>query len=111
MIKIDFAENPAGEIISFTITGHAGTAQSGRDILCAAVSVLAQTAALGLLDYLCIKPRLKMRSGIMRCDLPEDMRPMERQQANAILETAYLGLCSLKKGHPRRIEIKRRRCE
>ncbi|MHB1420430.1 MAG: ribosomal-processing cysteine protease Prp [Bacillota bacterium] len=111
MVKIDFIENSVGEIISFTITGHAGMASSGRDILCAAVSVLAQTSVLGLLDYLSIKLRLKMRPGNMLCELPEDMQPFERQQANAILETAYLGLSSLKKGYPRRIEIKRRRCE
>ncbi|WFR60091.1 ribosomal-processing cysteine protease Prp [Anaerocolumna sp. AGMB13025] len=40
MIKISSYKNAEGNIIGFRSFGHAGYAQSGQDIVCAAVSVL-----------------------------------------------------------------------
>jgi len=40
MIKISFLYNENKSIIGFDFDGHAGFAESGRDIVCAAVSAL-----------------------------------------------------------------------
>ena len=40
MIKISFLYNDTGSIIGFDFKGHAGYAESGHDIVCAAVSAL-----------------------------------------------------------------------
>ncbi len=40
MIKISVYKNADGKIIGFRCLGHAGFAESGRDIICAAVSAL-----------------------------------------------------------------------
>lgn len=40
MIKISVYKNAEGKIIGFHSKGHAGYAESGQDIVCAAVSVL-----------------------------------------------------------------------
>lgn len=44
MIKIRLSEN------SIVIEGHAEYAEHGKDIVCAAVSVILQTAQLGLMS-------------------------------------------------------------
>lgn len=38
MIKIEFKTLPSGEICGFSILGHSGYAEIGKDIVCAAVS-------------------------------------------------------------------------
>ena len=40
MIRISFKHNDSGEPIAFRCEGHAGFARKGRDIVCAAVSIL-----------------------------------------------------------------------
>ena len=40
MIKISIYKNAEGKIIGFRSSGHAGFAESGQDIVCAAVSAL-----------------------------------------------------------------------
>ena len=57
MIKAVFNLNHTGEVVGFLLSGHAGTAESGQDILCAAVSGAVQCVnviiedALGLTGY------------------------------------------------------------
>ncbi|MBE6013950.1 MAG: ribosomal-processing cysteine protease Prp [Lachnospiraceae bacterium] len=40
MITLKIFKNQTGEIVGFDCTGHAGFAESGHDIFCAAVSTL-----------------------------------------------------------------------
>ncbi len=40
MIKVSFYKNAEGKITGFRCLGHAGFADNGQDIVCAAVSVL-----------------------------------------------------------------------
>ena len=56
MIKISFFTNDDNEITGFDFSGHAGFAESGNDIVCAAVSALVFTTVnsidqLTALDY------------------------------------------------------------
>ncbi len=44
MIKISIYQDEGGRIDGFRCLGHAGYAESGHDIVCAAVSVLTMTA-------------------------------------------------------------------
>ena len=44
MITINLQHGPDGWIETFSASGHAGYAADGPDIICAAISVLAQTA-------------------------------------------------------------------
>ena len=97
MIEIDIYEERDGRISAFSVHGHSGTAPKGRDIVCAGVSALAQTALLGLgrhlhrdIDYH-IDPsgdlRMKLR------EAPDDF-------TEAILRTMCLGLEEIKKISP-----------
>ena len=51
MTTVRFLER-GGRLLGFEARGHAGYAPSGEDIVCAAVSVLTQTALLGLQEVL-----------------------------------------------------------
>lgn len=52
MIHIRAWRNAQGEIWKMSFSGHAGAGIQGEDVVCAAVSVLAQTLLLGLDQYL-----------------------------------------------------------
>lgn len=48
MVRIEFRKNAAGDIVGVLAHGHAGWAQKGTDIVCAAVSATLQAMWLGL---------------------------------------------------------------
>ena len=64
MIRISIHQQ--GEAITgFECRGHAGYDRSGRDIVCAAVSVLATTCVNALEAVAGVKPRVQAASGQM----------------------------------------------
>ena len=46
MIRAEFFADAQGTLLGFSVTGHAGLAESGEDILCAAVSSAAYMTGL-----------------------------------------------------------------
>ena len=55
----------------FTVEGHADFKPKGEDIVCAAVSVLTQTALLGLGKYIPDTDYTIDDTGYLTCTLPE----------------------------------------
>ncbi len=56
MIRASFYTTPEGELTGFSLRGHSGLAESGSDILCAAVSSAAFMAANTLLEIVHVSP-------------------------------------------------------
>jgi len=101
MIEIVFkTEND--RVKGFSVTGHANTAPHGRDIVCAGVSALTQTAILGLGEHLKKKIKYKAESG----DLFVDMEDAPDELTDAILKTMKLGLIEIEKLYPKVVKIK-----
>ena len=48
MIRVTLFKSPGGNITGFSCKGHAGYAEEGSDIVCAAVSALSITCANAL---------------------------------------------------------------
>jgi len=99
-----------GTIKGFSIKGHAGYQPRGEDIVCAAVSMLAQTALLGLGRY--IGEGLDYQvddAGIIKCSLPGNLGELEKIRAEAILTTMIIGLKNLQKNYFKHIRVFRRR--
>ncbi len=101
-----------GETVKgFSVRGHAGYKPRGEDIVCAAVSMLAQTALLGLNRY--IKSGLKYyiddEAGVLKCTLPDRLSGTKAIRAEAILETTITGLKNLQKNYSQHIRVFRRR--
>lgn len=70
MIKAIFDLNPNTNYIKLTVKGHAGYAEIGKDIVCSAATILADTVAQIVLDLdrrglLKQKPRIKREKGNM----------------------------------------------
>ena len=86
-----------GDIITgFECTGHAGYAQAGSDIVCAAVSILTTTCANALETVAGEKPMVKASSGKMILSLPES----SGRDAQVILKTMRQGLQDLMDAYP-----------
>lgn len=89
--------------------GHAETAPYGEDIVCAAISVLSQTAVVGLQHYLSQEPMTKVQEGFLHCTLPEDLTDKERERSQIILKTMELGLKALEPNYGKYFKLHRRR--
>lgn len=98
-------------IISFTVTGHAGYAPEGEDICCAGVSAVTQTALLGLLKHLSRPPVYKVEKGIIKCELPFDLQDEDMKAAQIILSTMEAGLLSMADSYEGYLRVCIRRCE
>lgn len=108
--EIYYDPNNQTELKGFLIKGHAGMAERGQDIVCASVSVLAQTALLGLAEFLSSKPNWKiLDSGYMECWLPEELMAAEQKTAQIILQTMLLGLLSIEKDYGQYLKVIKRR--
>ncbi len=80
------------EIVGFAATGHTGFAEYGSDIICAAISVLTQTAAIGLKEVAMLPVDIEIADGYLQCMLPDQMDQTEQEQSQLILKVMYKGL-------------------
>lgn len=66
MITIHFSYNPEFFLLSLRVSGHAGQAEEGHDLVCASASILAYTLASMVKQYearMTEKPIIKLESG------------------------------------------------
>lgn len=90
----------------YRVSGHAGAAPYGEDIVCAAVSALAQTTLIGLEEHLGLKPRVTLDDdGLLDVTLPSIPDGRLKQGSADLIETMLLGLESLARSYPESIEI------
>ena len=85
MIKVEI-QYKQGYIQSFSVKGHAGFNSEGQDIYCAGVSAVTQTALLGLLEHMSLKPEYSIEKGLMECKLPSPLTE-ESETGGVILST------------------------
>ena len=89
MMRVIVRRSAGGEITGFSVRGHAGFAPEGSDIVCAAVSVLTQTALRSLDKLLQIKPvDLILLEGKLECRF----QPAPGREGQLILEAMVVGL-------------------
>ncbi len=86
-------------ITGFDVKGHAGYAEAGQDIVCAAVSVLTTTCVNALETVAGVKPTVKTSDGRMRVVVPKD----SGHDAQVILQTLRQGLRDLAEQYSRYI--------
>lgn len=100
-------ERKQGKIFSLTACGHSGYEDAGKDIVCAAVSMVAQTALLGLIGYAGIEVDFIRRdeANYLKFTLPNSLTERQSQDAEAILSTMWLGIKDLHEGFSDYIEL------
>ncbi len=91
MIKISIKRDMQGFIWQFTVKGHAGFAEKGKDIVCAAVSVTAYTAAGAIEDLAGVMDCYREKDGYMKCSIPKNITEQQKQVVRIILETTAIG--------------------
>ena len=91
MIKIHIERDKENNIVKYYVNGHANAAQHGEDIVCASISILAQTTLLALHELLSIEILYDMRDGWLSCELPSLTKDL-REKANLILNTMLIGI-------------------
>ncbi|HHT43396.1 MAG TPA: ribosomal-processing cysteine protease Prp [Firmicutes bacterium] len=107
MIRIDFWKSDQGWQ-GFSARGHAGYADPGDDIVCAAVSVLTQTAILGIQEVVGVNclVDLEEQEGLMEVLIPQELSEEQRKQVQLILEVLYVGLKATEKEYKRFVRVK-----
>lgn len=78
-----------GNIVAFEISGHTGYADNGKDIVCAAVSSISQSACLGIKNVLKINALIKTnpKDGYLSLRLPKDITLKQMEDSQIVLET------------------------
>lgn len=81
-------------VVEVVAEGHTGYGEAGEDIVCAAVSTLLQSALLGLLQVvgLNVKYSVNEENGSLKFTLPDSLTPLERHDADIVLNTMLCGL-------------------
>lgn len=97
-------------IRGYSVKGHAGYAESGEDIVCAAVSAITQTALLGLIEFLENEIQWKIDDqGYLECWLAQELEPAKQEKAQLILHTMELGLRNIQQGYEQYLTVCKRR--
>ncbi len=112
MTRVTIEYDPHGNITAYSARGHSGFAESGRDIVCAAASVLLQTAVYGLTEVAGTDPEVTVdeRTAALAVVLEQGVTNEQEQKRQAILQTMRLGLLELQRQFPKNISIAERRC-
>ena len=105
MINVKVHVDPFGGYRLIEISGHAGYDEYGKDIVCAAVSALAQTMALGLEKVVGIKAKIKKKDGYFLLKIPKDLSAEKADKVNIIMETFILGIEDISKSYPSNIQV------
>lgn len=112
MIEALFLEGESGELEGFCVRGHAGYAPAGRDIVCAGVSALVQTAVSALKRFLSRQPTVIRDSredegACVRLVLPRDLSEEDKRTAGIILQTLEIGMHGIAGSYEKYIEVRR----
>ncbi|MBP3348654.1 MAG: ribosomal-processing cysteine protease Prp [Clostridia bacterium] len=106
MINAVLKTSAAGFAVGFEVKGHSGSAPRGRDIVCAAVSSITQTALIGLDEVAGIKGTYVIKDADIECNLPKDLTDEEQHTAHTIIMTMWLGLESIAEQYQEFVRLK-----
>ncbi|HHW02005.1 MAG TPA: ribosomal-processing cysteine protease Prp [Thermoanaerobacterales bacterium] len=105
MIKILVVRDTGGNFKSMEISGHAGFADYGRDIVCAGVSALVETCILGFENVAGTKPHVLKEEGYLLLELTQKVPEEALVKAGIIIETILLGLKDIAKSYPDYVQL------
>ena len=99
MINVKVSRSEDGSITGFTVKGHAGYAEEGSDIICAAVSALCYTAAgyfrSGTPDGI-FKTEFEEDDGYMKLVITDAGNERNAIRAQAVMDAWLTGIVQIK---------------
>ncbi len=109
MIKVEVKQQN-DEIVSVTLTGHAGYAEHGEDIVCAAVSALTTNAVNGIDRLAKFQPIVEVEQvegGYLYVEMKTDITSEQFFIAQLLLKNLIYGLIDIETQYPKFINIVR----
>lgn len=99
----------------YSISGHSNYAEHGSDIVCAAVSALAQTTLISLvevcgLEEKSIDYKIDDQLGLLDVSLPKDIEASKLEKSQILLKSLVVGMYSIIESYPDYINLEHRRC-
>ena len=94
-------------ITEIVIVGHAGYDVEGRDIVCAAVSILATTCVNSLESVAGVRAKISQneKTARIRIRLPENMPPQQAHDAQVVLATILRGFEDIASAYPDYLDL------
>ena len=101
MTKIKIYKNSLNKIIGYELSGHTGYGEFGQDVLCASLSTITQSIAMGLRDVLLIDVDIIRRDkdGYIKVELPHVLDQEKIDKAQILLETLLVSVQDLQEGY------------
>ena len=111
MININIFRDNNDSIVGYEIEGHANYDEHGRDILCAAVSVLSQTTLIALnkvcgVDEESLSFSVENDRGYLKVSISKELEKEIRYKADIVLETMIVGIEDLSEQYPEYIKFR-----
>ena len=92
-------------ITGFSVSGHSGYAESGSDIVCAAITAIVTMAEATINDVCGGKAKVRVKEEDARVTLTLPTSCDEEEAVQAVLAGMMLTLCSLRDDYPDYIEV------
>ena len=107
MLVVTFRRDSRNRLSSVFAQGHTGWAESGQDVVCAAVSAILQAACAGLQEHAKLDVDMRRSVGELSFMLPEAAR--DDAATVAIVRTAEISIEQIALQHPKHVTAKSER--
>ena len=104
MTRCEFSTE-GDRITGFSVSGHSGYAESGSDIVCAAISAVVTMAEATINDVCGAKAKIRVKEEDARITLTLPASCDEEESVQAVLAGLLLYLCNLRDEYPDYIEV------
>ena len=101
MICVKVKRSADGKIVRLEVKGHAGYAECGYDIVCAAVSTACTMAINGIEAQNLAKLTYKESDGFLECDIPE----IREKGADVLLDSLMMMIYEIAKQYKKYLFI------
>ena len=92
-------------ITGFSVSGHSGYAEAGKDIVCAAISAVVTMAEATINEVCGAKAKVRVKEADARITLTLPASCDEEESVQAVLAGMLLTLCNLRDQYPDYIEV------
>lgn len=99
MIRATLWKNASGEFTGYDLSGHAGYAEEGMDIICSAVSSLALNTANSIEVFTAVCPRTEESDGLLKVSFSKTDDAAEWQKVQLLMNSLKLGLDSIESSY------------
>jgi uncharacterized protein YsxB (DUF464 family) len=106
MINVTIYRTDDGKIRAFTVSGHAGFAERGKDIVCAGVSAVSFGAINAVMKLTNVKPMIEQgKGGYLHCELPPIADEAVAEKVQLLLEGMVVSLQTIERDYSKYVKL------